>query len=103
MDAGTMTLMPPRPGVCQVCASDHEDHLPHNAQSLYYQVAFQMQNGRYPNWLDAMAHCSDEMQALWTEALTAKGVDVVGGGINPAPKARRKDGKPFTKDTPDAK
>lgn len=83
MEAGTMMLLPPREGVCQECAKDHEAHLPHNAQSLYYQVAFQMEHGRSPSWLDAMAHCSDEMRALWTAALTARGVDVAGGGVNP--------------------
>jgi hypothetical protein len=82
MMTGTMTLLPPRAGLCQVCASDHEPELPHNAQSLYYQVSRQMQ-GLPCSWLTAMEHCAPEMQALWTTALQEKGVDVVGGGINP--------------------
>lgn len=81
--AGRMFLLPPRSDLCQECGCDHEPHLPHNAQSLYYQTAFLMQHGRSPNWLDAMSHCSPEMRALWTEALTEKGVDVAGGGVSP--------------------
>lgn len=83
-----MFLLPPAADKCQVCATDHEPHLPHNAQSLYYQVAFNMQNGRAPNWIDAMAHCSEEMRKVWTDALTDKGVDVAGGKVNPAKKPR---------------
>lgn len=79
----TMMLLPPRKDVCQTCGKDHQPELPHNAQSMYYQVAFQMENGRYPNWLDAMAHCSDEMKAVWTKALEERGVDVAGGAIRP--------------------
>jgi hypothetical protein len=80
---GTMFLLPPAADRCQVCASKHEPELPHNAQSLYYQTAFNMEHGRAPNWLDAMANCTDEMKATWTAALIDRGVDVHGGGVNP--------------------
>lgn len=66
---GVMTLLPPAPGLCQICATDHEPHLPHNKQSLYYQMAFKIEHGREATWADALAHCSDEMKDLWVEAL----------------------------------
>lgn len=86
MTRGTMMLIPPHPYLCQICGADHEQHLPHNRDSLYYQVAFQMQHGAYPTWADAMAHCSDEMKQLWTDALTERGIDIgtvtqVEGGV----------------------
>ncbi|MDE1914698.1 MAG: hypothetical protein KGJ57_17640 [Sphingomonadales bacterium] len=79
----TMMLLPPRKGLCQTCATEHEPHLPHNAQSLYYQTKFNMEHGRAPNWIDAMAHCTEEMRAWWTEGLAAEGVDVASGQVNP--------------------
>ena len=72
----TMMLLPPRSDVCQICATDHEPHLPHNAQSLYYQMAFKIEHGREATWKDALAHCSDEMKDLWIEALAEKGIVV---------------------------
>jgi hypothetical protein len=59
-------ILPPKPGHCSVCGVAHEPAIPHNAQSLYYQYAFYGEFGRWPTWADAVAHCSDEMQALWT-------------------------------------
>lgn len=81
--SGTMTLLPPSPDKCQECASDHDPDEPHNAQSLYYQMAFQMKHGRTPNWIDATAHCTPEIQSLWREELMKRGVDFDGGAINP--------------------
>jgi len=73
---GVMTLLPPAPHLCQECATDHEPHLPHNAQSLFYGMKFKIEHGRDPTWADAMAHCSDEMKKLWTEALAERGITV---------------------------
>lgn len=81
---GSWTLLPPGPGRCQQCGTVHEAHLPHNAQSIYYQTAFQMSNGRDATWIDAMAHCSDEMKALWTGKLEEFGVNVSGGEVRPS-------------------
>lgn len=83
-----MMLLPPAAHLCQTCGSDHEDYLPHNAQNLYYQVAFQMQHGRAASWIDAMAHCADDVKAIWREQLIGLGVDVDAGEVNP-PKKRR--------------
>jgi hypothetical protein len=72
----TMTLLPPRPDVCQECAVQHDADLPHNTQSLYYQYSFFMRFNRWPTWADAMAHCSEEMRATWTKALAEYGIKV---------------------------
>lgn len=66
---GAMALLPPAPDVCQVCAVDHSWDSPHNAQSLYYQMRFHAEHGRWPTWTDAMAHCSPDVQATWKNAL----------------------------------
>lgn len=68
-----MTLLPPAPGQCQICAHDHAPDQPHNRYSLYYQMAFHQEHGRWPNWSDAMAHCSPEVQAAWSEAVLGAG------------------------------
>ena len=83
MPIGSMFLLPPAPDKCQVCATAHEPFLPHNAQSLYYQIAFNMQHGRAPTWIDAMEHCADDIRFAWQAELERMGVDVMGGKINP--------------------
>jgi hypothetical protein len=70
----SMMLLPPRSDVCQECAVDHDPRLPHNPLSLYYQTKFQMEHGRGATWVDAMAHCSDEMKEVWTEELRKLGI-----------------------------
>ncbi len=68
-----MMLMPPKEGHCRICAVAHEPELPHNAQSLFFAMRFQMRYGRQGTWADAIAHCSDEMQDLWRQALKEMG------------------------------
>lgn len=75
---GAAFLLPPRSDLCQECAAKHEPEMPHNQKSLYYQMAFKIQHGRYPTWVDAMAHCSDEMKVMWIEELRKYGVEVQG-------------------------
>lgn len=67
--ASKMFLMPPAEGLCQVCATKHEPHLPHNRDSLYYAVSFKMKHDREPTWKDAAEHCTDEVKAQWVYAL----------------------------------
>lgn len=67
-------LLPPSPEKCQECAVQHDPKQPHNAQSMFYQVKFNMQHHRAPTWLDAMAHCDAETQAHWKRELAARGV-----------------------------
>jgi hypothetical protein len=73
----TMMLLPPRADVCQECAVDHDPRLPHNQQSLYYQMKFKMEHGRDATWNDAMAHCTDDVKERWIEGLKIHGVEVV--------------------------
>lgn len=69
-----MILLPPAPGTCPECGVQHDPGLPHNQQSLYYQYHFFQENGRWPTWSDAMAHCSDEMKSFWKKELSKRGV-----------------------------
>lgn len=48
---------------CQVCGKDHQPHLYHDCQSLFYQYAFYGRHGRWPTWADACAHCTPEAVA----------------------------------------
>jgi hypothetical protein len=72
----TWTLMPAPPGVCSQCARDHEPELPHDQQSLHWQYTFYAEHDRWPTWADAMAHCDEETQRLWTAALREHGVEL---------------------------
>lgn len=74
MSQGKWTLLKPAPDKCQECAVDHFPDQPHNKDSLYYQVKFEMEYGRPPTWADAMAHCTEELQAAWKEELISRGV-----------------------------
>lgn len=66
---GQFQMLPPAPGTCRVCAQVHEEDLPHNRDSLYYQFWFHAQYGRSPTWADAMLHCTPEMRAAWARHL----------------------------------
>jgi len=77
-------IMPAPEGTCPDCATAHGPDWPHNAKSLHYQYVFYGRHGRWPNWKDAMAHCTPEMREAWTVELAAKGVDVEGGQVSPA-------------------
>lgn len=63
-------------GACPMCAVKHDPSFPHNLQSLAYQYKFYDQEGRWPTWEDAMAHCTPEMQQEWKEALRERGVKI---------------------------
>lgn len=69
-----MVFMPPLPDLCPVCASGHAPEQPHNAESLYYQMTFHAEHGRWPTWLDAMALCDEQIREYWTRELAACGV-----------------------------
>lgn len=84
--AGTMFLLPPAKDKCQTCAADHDPSQPHNAHSLYYQTAFNMEHDRAATWLDAMEHCDDATREIWTAELERRGIDVKGGGLYPPKK-----------------
>lgn len=69
-------FLPPKPGLCQVCATDHKPENPHNRDSLFYQMTFKNEYGRSPTWEDAMAHCSEKVKKLWREELRKEGVEI---------------------------
>lgn len=68
-----LTLLPPKPGVCQECAVDHPPEYPHNKQSIFYQYSFYNKHGRWPTWKDAMEYCDEETREKWSKALTDRG------------------------------
>lgn len=67
------TLMRPPADRCHVCAVSHPPEDPHNADSMYYQMAFNGAVGRTPTWADAMAHCSERVRAVWRALLVERG------------------------------
>jgi hypothetical protein len=69
-------LLSPRGDVCQKCAVDHDQEMPHDKTSLYYQYWFRGQHGRWPTWSDALADCTDDVKEAWTEVLKRKGIDL---------------------------
>lgn len=70
-------LLPPKEGVCQKCAVDHEPWQAHNQQSLFWQYWFYKDSGgKWPTWRDAVAHCAPDVQKFWIDRLTEMGVDV---------------------------
>ncbi len=72
-EEGAFHIMPPADGLCQICAGRHNPEMPHNAQSLYYQMAFHGAVGRFPTWADALAHCEHAYAAQWKRILIEKG------------------------------
>lgn len=79
-------IMPPRAGVCPVCAVNHDPAMPHNRDSLYYQMRFFQANKRFPTWADAMSHCDEHTRAVWIGLLSEHGVKVDGAvGIETKP------------------
>jgi hypothetical protein len=70
------TLLPPDLSKCQQCAIKHAVDQPHNATTLYYGYFFYREHGRSPTWADAIAHCDDQTQAVWTEHLASIGIDI---------------------------
>lgn len=72
----SFVMLPPAPHLCQICAVDHAEEQPHDAQSFYYQYWFATNNKRKPTWNDAMAHCSEEIKAPWLAQFKKCGIDI---------------------------
>ena len=68
----SMMLMPPPDGHCRICAVKHGPELPHNAESIFYQVRFEMRYKRAGTWADAIAHCTDDVRKFWEKTLRKK-------------------------------
>lgn len=71
---GAMTLLPAKEGTCPECAVAHDPKIPHNPDSLYYQMRFHGQHQRWPTWEDAMAHCSPDVKAATRKVLKERGI-----------------------------
>jgi hypothetical protein len=71
IEDGGLRMLPNPPGTCDWCAVNHPPEMPHNKDSLYYQMKFNAITGRWPTWTDAMAHCSEEMKDNWRRELVA--------------------------------
>lgn len=69
-------IAPAPEGTCPECAVTHEPGQPHNAESIHYQYHFFAENNRWPNWNDAMAHCSQETKDRWIKELARLGIIV---------------------------
>jgi len=72
--SGLFAMLPAKPGTCPECAVNHPPEQPHDQQSLFYQYKFYSENGRWPTWDDAMAHCNTEIREVWRVALRERGV-----------------------------
>ena len=64
-----LTLLPPAPGNCPVCAAKHTPEEPHDAGSLYWAFKAAAEGLPSPTWSGAIAHCSPERQKLWATHL----------------------------------
>jgi hypothetical protein len=64
-----LSLLPPAPGSCEVCAGDHAAEEPHDADSLYWAFKAQAEGLPSPTWSDAIAHCDEDTQACWVGGL----------------------------------
>lgn len=75
-----LEVQPPPAHACQVCGRvpNHDPGQPHDAQQLYYQLAFYAEHGQWPTWRDAMAHCAEPVRAAWERSLRERGVWPVG-------------------------
>lgn len=81
-------LLPAKTGTCPECAVAHDPKAPHNAQSLFYQYKYFNEHDHWPNWKNAMAHCSEEIKSFWVAELQKMGVNVEAGEVNPSESAK---------------
>jgi len=74
MSKHSVTMLPPPAGCCQECGVEHDPPAPHNRDSIFYQMNFRRQHGRWPTWADAIAHCDDRIKADLKDLLEKEGV-----------------------------
>ena len=79
-------MLPAKEGTCEWCAVEHKSNLPHDATSMFYQYRFYNENGRWPDWRDALAHCLDKMKEFWKSELKKANIDVDKGQVRPGGK-----------------
>jgi hypothetical protein len=71
-----MKILPAPEGTCPICATAHPPEYPHNQRSVFYQYKFYQENGRFPTWADALAHCTPLIRVFFIEALAKRGIIV---------------------------
>lgn len=59
------------PLLCKECRSLHGENIPHK-NTLFYRTNFKINHGREPDWMDAVDHCSEEVQQEFAEAIMIK-------------------------------
>lgn len=74
VQAQPMMLLPPATDMCRFCAVGHARRMPHNRDSLFYQIRFAQDHGRAPRWSDAVAHCGQGVIATCVAVLREGGV-----------------------------
>ena len=66
-----MILQKPAIGTCRECGVKHKDYEPHNKDSLFYQIKFKVEHGRWPTWEDACSHLPDDIRDDCLKAILA--------------------------------
>ncbi len=79
-------MLPAKAGTCEWCAVDHKPEDPHDATSLFYQYRFYNEHGRWPDWRDAMSHCTVELVKSWSSELAKLNIDINKGEVRPRSK-----------------
>lgn len=75
---GAWDVLPPESG-CPECGTEHPVELPHDLESLVYQYSFRNREARagreerWPTWIDAMAHCTEQMREDWIAKMAELG------------------------------
>lgn len=77
-------LFPPGEGKCPICAAKHLPEIPHNRDSLYYQMRFLQEHGRFPTWRDAAAHCPPDVKRIFAEEYAKRGI-IIDVGLDDGP------------------
>ncbi len=62
--ANRLAILPATPGSCAVCATDHDEDMPHNYWSLFYQVRFTLRHDRCATHADTVAHLSAKARRI---------------------------------------
>lgn len=75
-DGKSVMMLPAGPGRCEICNWEHNPEHPHNADTVFYQMRFYYENGRWPTWTDAMEHCRIDVVRFWTAELEKAGVTI---------------------------
>ncbi len=71
--AGAMSMLPPAPDACQVCAANHAEGEPHTPNSLFWQTKRTMEGLPPATWEDALVDCTEPVRESWITALELKG------------------------------